>query len=178
MKTTILEDEDNIDFLTVDKLPASNIRVDGTVLVDLSNYSQDRVAVGDTSLNIDLSKSANQISGTASNFVVADVNGTGTIADKDAEMSVEQIVFTTSGMLSASGTLGADSVAEFGYDGQLQVLESGAYFDTVTINSDGIGGFMSAGGTRMFLGVLYSDVTAAREPQLNVVDGTTIVWAK
>jgi len=174
----ILEDEDQIDFLTVDKLPASNIKVEGNVLVDLSNYSQDRVAVGDTTLNIDLSKSDSQISGTASNFVVADVKGTGTIDNKDLEMTVDQVVFTTSGRLTASGQMSAESVAQFGYNGDLQVLENGASVDTVTINSDGVGGFVSVDGSRLFLGVLSSDVTAQTQTQLNVVGGTTIVWAK
>lgn len=174
----MLVDEENFEHVSASELPKSNVTVEGNILVDLSNYTQHRVAVGDTTLTIDFEKSENQISGTASNFVVADTNESGSIENQDAQVWVEQIVFTTTGSLTASGDMDADTLAQFGYDGDLQVLENGQYMDTVSVNSDGYGRFMSLGGSPMFLGVLWSDVTAQNEPYLNVENGETIVWAK
>ena len=51
----LIEDEQRVSVLERHELPESNIRVTGNILVDLGTYRDERMAVGDTTLNIDLS---------------------------------------------------------------------------------------------------------------------------
>ena len=171
-----LDEEDAIVRIERSKLPNSNIGVTGNIFVDLTNYSTSRVAVGDTSLNIDLEN--NLLSGNASNLVVSDVISSGTIANTDIEMSVDRIVYTTTGELTASGTIDDNAVANFGYQGRLAVFEGNKFIDNVTIDADGGGGFASVEGNRVFFGALTSDVTADTATELDVINAATIVWAK
>ena len=172
----LLEDEQTVSRLERNELPKSNIRVTGNILVDLGTYRDERVAVGDTTLNIDLS--SNQLTGRADNFVVSDVNSSGTIENYDATITVDRIVYTTTGELTASGEVDSSGLARFGYDGRLVVIENNKLVVTVTIESDGSGGFLSIDCERTFMGALTSNVIADTEGDLDVYGANTIVWAK
>ena len=60
----------------------------------------------------------------------------------------------------------------------LAVIENNKLVDTVTIKSDGVGGFFSIDGERTFMGALTSNVIADTERDLDVYGANTIVWAK
>jgi len=172
----LLEDEQTVSYMGSLELPNSNINVTGNILVDLGTYRNERVAIGDTTLSLNLN--ANHLIGSAKNFVVSDVNSSGTIQNDDATMTVDRILYTTTGELFASGKVDSSGVASFGYEGRLFVYENNAYIYTVTIESDGVGGFLSVDGERMFMGALTSNVTADTDPDLGVYGANTIVWAK
>ena len=172
----LLEDEQTVSYMGSLELPNSNINVTGNILVDLGTYRNERLAIGATTLGLNLN--ANHLIRCAKNFVVSDVNSSGTIQNDYAIMTVDRILYTTTGELFESGKVDSSGVASFGYEGRLVVYENNAYVDTVTIESDGVGGFLSVDGERMFMGALTSNVTADTDPDLGLYGADTIVWAK
>lgn len=135
----LLEDEQTVSTMGSLELPNSNINVTGNILVDLATYRNERVAIGDTTLSLNLY--ANHLIGSAKNFVVSDTKSSGTLQNDDVTITVDRILYTTTGELIASGEVDSSGVASFGYEGRLVVYENNAYVDTVTIESDGVGGF-------------------------------------
>ena len=63
------------------------------------------------------------------------------LRNDDATITVDRIVYTTTGELTASGEVDNIGGASFSYDGRLAVIENNKLVDTVTIKSDGVGGF-------------------------------------
>ena len=106
------------------------------------------------------------------------MNSSGTLQNDDATITVDRIVYTTTGELTASGEVDNIGGASFGYDGRLAVSENNKLVDTVTIKSDGVGGFFSIDGERTFMGALTSNVIADTERDLDVYGANTIVWTK
>ena len=92
----LLEDEQTVSYMGSLELPNSNINVTGNILVDLGTYRNERVAIGDTTSSLNLN--ANHLIGSAKNFVVSDVNSSGTIQNDDATMTVDRILYTTTGI--------------------------------------------------------------------------------
>ena len=103
------------------------------------------------------------------------MNSSGTIENYDATITVDRIVYTTTGELTASGEVDSSGLARFGYDGRLVVIENNKLVDTVTIESDGSGGFLSIDCERTFMGALTSNVIADTEGDLDVYGADTIV---
>jgi len=91
----LLEDEQKVSYMGSLELPNSNINVTGNILVDLGTYRNERVAIRDTTLSLNLN--ANHLIGSAKNFVISDVNSSGTIQNDDATMTVDRILYTTTG---------------------------------------------------------------------------------